>query len=212
MALSNETLQFDHAALQVQLDTVLKRRSIRKLTSGPVSDETILRILEAARWSPSSGNSQPTRIVVLKERNGEFWDFVEATFKQKLQGEQLQRALDRLPGYRAGVFSIVFFEDTAIATGQLSSGMPPEVVKSFAAQALGIAQANVWNALAAAGLAASNQHMNLQMEDELRDFLNVPTTWKSYSIFPVGYPDETPAEGNRRDAKEMIFFEHGPRV
>lgn len=212
MAISDETLELNHTGLQTHLDNVLKRRSIRKLASGPVSDETILRILEAARWSPSAANSQPTRMVVLRERNREFWDFIEATLKQKLQGEQLQRALNRLPGYRAGIFSIVFFEDTAIADSQLSSGMNPELVKSFAAQALGIVQANVWNAVAAAGLATSNQHINLQMEEELHAFLDVPTTWKSYSIFPVGYPDEIPAEGSRRDAKETIFFEHGPRA
>ncbi len=212
MAISNETLQLNHTGLQTHIDNVVKRRSIRKLTSGPVSDETILHILEAARWSPSAANSQPARLVVLKERNQEFWDFIEATFKQKLQGEQLQRALNRLPGYRAGVFSIVFFEDTTIAEKQLASGMPAEVVKSFAAQALGIVQANVWNAIAAAGLAASNQHMNMQMEAELRDFLNVPETWKSYSIFPVGYPDEVPSEGSRHDPKDVIFFEHGPRA
>jgi predicted oxidoreductase (fatty acid repression mutant protein) len=212
MTIADEMLSPNHTGLQAHLDNILKRRSIRKLASGPVSDETILRILEAARWSPSSANSQPARIVVLKERNREFWDFIEATLKQKLQGEQLQRALNRLPGYRAGVLSIVFFEDTAIAQSQLSSGMKLELVQSFAAQALGIVQANVWNAIAAAGLATSNQHMNLQMEEEIHGFLNVPTTWKSYSIFPVGYPDEIPAEGSRRDAKDIIFFEHGPNA
>ncbi len=212
MTIADEMLSPNHTDLEAHLDNILKRRSIRKLASGPVSDETILRILEAARWSPSAANSQPARMIVLKERNREFWDFIEITLKQKLQGEQLQRALNRLPGYRAGVFSIVFFEDTTIAQSQLSSGMKPELVQGFAAQALGIVQANVWNAIAAAGLATSNQHMNLQMEEELRDFLNVPTTWKSYSIFPVGYPDEVPAEGSRRDAKDIIFFEHGPNV
>ena len=210
MALSDETLHINQTGLQTHLESILKRRSIRKLTSGPVSDETIFHILEAARWAPSAANSQPTRMVVLKERNKEFWDFIEATLKQKLQGERLRRALNRLPGYRAGVFSIVFFEDTSIADAQLASGSPAEGVKSFAAQALGIAQANVWNTLAAAGLAASNQHINLQMEAELHTFLNVPATWKSYSIFPVGYPDEEPAEGSRLDAKDVIFFEHGP--
>ncbi len=212
MAISNESLQLNNTGLQTHLDNVLKRRSIRKLASGSVSEETISHILEAARWSPSSANSQPARMVVLKERNSEFWDFIEATFKQKLQGEQLQRALGRLPGYRAGVFSIVFFEDTTIAENQVAAGMPAEVVKSFAAQALGIVQANVWNAIAAAGLAASNQHMNMQMEEELREFLNVPSTWKSYSIFPVGYPDEVPAEGSRHEAQSVIFFEHGPNA
>ncbi len=213
MAISNETLQLNSTELQTYLNTILKRRSIRKLANGPVSDEAITHILEAARWSPSSGNSQPARIVVLKERNQEFWDFVESTLKQKLQGEQLQRALNRIPGYRAGIFTLVFFEDTTIAEKQLASGMmSPEVVSSFAAQALGIVQANVWNAIASAGLAASNQHFNMQMEEELHEFLNVPSTWKSYCVFPVGYPDEVPAEGSRHDAQNVIFFDHGPNA
>ena len=207
LTITDETLQPDHTGLQSYLDHTQKRRSIRKLTQGPVSDETIRGILEAARWSPSANNSQPTRIVVLKERNAEFWDFIERTLKQKLQGEQLERALSRIPGYRSGVFTLVFYEDTTIA-----NSAPPafaEIMKNFAAQALGIAQANVWNAISAAGLAASNQHINLQIEEELREFLGVPATWKSYSIFPVGYADETPAEGSRRAHEEVVVYERG---
>jgi uncharacterized protein len=205
IAITDETLQPDYEGLQTYLDHVQKRRSIRKLIHGPVSDETIRTILEAGRWSPSAGNSQPARIVVLKERNVEFWDFIENTLKKKLEGEQLERALNRIPGYRSGVFSLVFYEDTTIANNSPSA--LTEMMKNFAAQALGIVQANVWNAIAAAGLAASNQHINLQIEEELREFLGVPETWKSYSIFPVGYADETPAEGSRRTHEEVVFYE-----
>jgi uncharacterized protein len=68
----------------------------------------------------------------------------------------------------------------------------------------------VWNAIASAGLAASNQHINLQMQEELRTFLGVPDTWESYSMFPVGYPAETPPEGVRHPHEQVIFYEHGP--
>lgn len=205
----DEALQPDDARLQSYLSYVQKRRSIRKLAYGPVSDETIRGIVDAGRWSPSSGNSQPTRIVVVKEHHVELWNFIENTLKQKLQGEQLQRALSRLPGYRAGVFTLVFYEDSAVANNPPFPG-GLVVWQNFSAQALGIAQANVWNAIAAAGLAASNQHINLQIEEELRDFLKVPATWRSYSIFPVGYADETPQEGTRHPHEKVVFYEHGP--
>lgn len=188
---------------------VRRRRSVRKLAYGPVSDETIRTILDAGRWSPSSANTQPVRVVVLKERHKEFWDFVEQTLKAKLQGEQLERALNRLPGYRSGVFTLVFYEDTTIANNKPAAANE-KVWKGFAIQAMGIVQANVWNAIAAAGLAASNQHINYQIEEELRHFLGVPETWESYSIFPVGYPAETPPEGVRRAHEEFAFYEHGP--
>ena len=208
---TDELLQPDGAGLQTYLDVVLKRRSIRTLTTGPITDEVIRNILEAGRWSPSSNNSQPARIVVIQERQHEFWDFVATTLQQKLQGDYLERALHRLPGYRSGIFTLVFYEDTTLPN------LPPipgivETWKSFSTQALGIFQANVWNAIAAAGLATSNQHFNLQIEDELRDFLGVPATWKSYSIFPVGYANETPASGSRHAHEDFIFYEYGPRA
>ncbi len=205
----DETLQPNVQGLETYLQHVQQRRSIRKLTNGPVSDEVIRTIMEAGRWSPSSGNSQPARLVVVKERNTDLWNFIEQTLRTKLQGDQLQRALGRLEGYRAGVFTIVFYVDTNV-TNNTPAGMSPELWKNFEAQAMGIIQTNVWNAIAAAGLATSNQHINYQMEEELREFLGVPATWQSYSIFPVGYAAETPQPGNRLNHEDVIFYEHGP--
>lgn len=194
------------------LDYVMQRRSIRTLKDGAVSDETIRQIVEAGRWSPTSYNSQPVRMVVLKERHKEFWDFAEAQLRAKLEGAQLERAVSRLPGYRAGIFSILFFEDTSVAANT-PPGANPEVWKSFAVQAMGIAQANVWNAVAAAGLATSNQHINYQIGDNaLRQFLGIPETWESYSVFPIGYADETPPEALRKPHEEVIVYERGPEA
>jgi uncharacterized protein len=209
--IKDEQLQADQAAAEAYLKYVHNRRSVRKLANGPVSDETIRTILEAGRWSPSSANTQPVRIILLKERHHELWEFIEHTLKTKLQDAQLERALNRLPGYQAGVFSLVFYEDTTIANNP-PAGVDPNSWKSFATQAIGMAQINVWNAIAAAGLAASNQHINLQMEAELRSFLDIPSTWNSYSIFPVGYPAETPQEGTRHAYENFIFSEHGPSI
>src|ERR1051326_1675651 len=207
--ITEETLRPNQAGVESYLSYVQSRRSIRKLASGPVSDETIHAIVEAGRWSPSSGNTQPVRMIVVKERQQELWDFIEQSLRAKLQGAQLERALGRLPGYRSGVFTILFYEDTAVANNP-PTGSNPAIWKNFSIQAMGITQINVWNAIAAAGLAASNQHFNLQIEEELRGFLGVPQTWESYSIFPVGYAAETPQQGVRRPHEEIIFYEHGP--
>jgi len=197
-------------SIEGYLDYIKQRRSIRNLQHGDVSDATIRHIVEAARWSPSSFNSQPVRLVVLKARHEEFWDFAEAQLRAKLTGDQLTRATSRLPGYRAGVFTILFFEDTTVAANPPMPG-GEAVWKSFAVQAMGIAQVNVWNAVAAAGLATSNQHVNFQIgDDALRAFLGLPETWVSYSVFPVGYPNETPAESTRKPHEEVAYYEYGP--
>ena len=49
-------------------DPVLTRRSIRRYTSEPVTDEQIHRLLEAAMAAPSAGNQQPWHFIVVTDR------------------------------------------------------------------------------------------------------------------------------------------------
>ena len=44
------------------------RRTVRQFKSAPVSEETLTRVLDAARWSPSSRNQQPLHLVVVRNR------------------------------------------------------------------------------------------------------------------------------------------------
>ncbi|MDP8223500.1 MAG: nitroreductase family protein [Candidatus Lernaella stagnicola] len=49
------------------METIFKRRSIRRYTSEPVSDEQVTAILKAAMAAPSAGNQQPWHFVVLRD-------------------------------------------------------------------------------------------------------------------------------------------------
>jgi nitroreductase len=44
------------------------RRTVREFKPDPVSDESLGKILSAARWAPSSRNQQPWRLVVVRDR------------------------------------------------------------------------------------------------------------------------------------------------
>lgn len=50
------------------LQAIHERRSIRKYTDEPVSDETVRELLDAAMMAPSAGNAQPWQFVVLRDR------------------------------------------------------------------------------------------------------------------------------------------------
>ena len=45
------------------------RRTVRDFTPDPVPDEVIHKILQAARWAPSSSNTQPWHFIVVRERD-----------------------------------------------------------------------------------------------------------------------------------------------
>lgn len=47
---------------------IFRRRSIRKYTEKPVSDEEIRSLLEAAMAAPSANNGQPWRFVVVRDK------------------------------------------------------------------------------------------------------------------------------------------------
>ena len=49
-------------------EAIVNRRSIRKFKEDPIPDELLFEILETARWSPSPGNSQPWRFIIIKDR------------------------------------------------------------------------------------------------------------------------------------------------
>lgn len=56
-------------SIEAFLDVLRRRRSIRAgfLKDKPVPEELIQGVLEAARWAPSAGNSQPWEFVVIRD-------------------------------------------------------------------------------------------------------------------------------------------------
>ena len=50
-------------------DALRTRRTVREFKDDPVTDESLAKLLSAARWSPSSRNQQPWRLVVIRDRD-----------------------------------------------------------------------------------------------------------------------------------------------
>jgi len=58
------------------MDAIRRRRMVRAYDRRPVEPEVLDRVLDAARWAPSAGNSQPVDLLVLTEADdlARFWD------------------------------------------------------------------------------------------------------------------------------------------
>mgnify|MGYP001481157742 CR=1 FL=1 len=48
------------------LTAIRERRSIRRYTDAPVTDQELLAVLEAGRWAPSGMNNQPWRFLAVR--------------------------------------------------------------------------------------------------------------------------------------------------
>jgi nitroreductase len=51
------------------VNAIYKRRSIRKFTAQPVSEETLFDFIKAGMNAPSAGNQRPWRFVIITERS-----------------------------------------------------------------------------------------------------------------------------------------------
>ena len=49
------------------LQAIKGRRCIRQYSQDPISEDQLTQILEAGRWVPSRGNSQPWKFIVLND-------------------------------------------------------------------------------------------------------------------------------------------------
>ncbi len=51
------------------IDAILTRRSVRRYTDRPVSDDSMTQLLRAAMAAPSARNQQPWQFIVVRERS-----------------------------------------------------------------------------------------------------------------------------------------------
>ncbi len=65
------------------IETIKSRKSVRAFLPKEVEQEKILRILEAARYSPSGTNSQPWHVAVVSgEKKKNLGQAMEAAFQE----------------------------------------------------------------------------------------------------------------------------------
>ena len=67
----------NHRTAEYSIDDVfLKRYSPRAMSGENISEEELMTLLEAARWAPSSSNSQPWRFIYATHDMPEFQNFL----------------------------------------------------------------------------------------------------------------------------------------
>lgn len=95
-------------AIEDLLSLFSRRRSIRSgfKKDAPVPDEYISKMLEAARWAPSAGNSQPWEFLVIRrsETRHRIAQLYQIQLKEKLEIERAARGkIDWAPGSIPGL-------------------------------------------------------------------------------------------------------------
>ena len=164
------------------LENLEKRRSIYAIGKNvSLKNEEIEQIIrKAVRLSPSSFNSQSSRVVTLfGESHAKFWNIVLETLRKIVPAEAFAPTEAKIQSFAAGQGTVLFYEDQAVIKNlqeqfaAYAHGFPV-----WSEHSTGIAQFSVWTALAEQNIGASLQHYNPIIDEEVAQTFDIPSTWK----------------------------------
>lgn len=160
-------------------DTVEKRRSVRSFRDDPINEESLKKILEAARLAPSAHNTQEYKFVIVRDaekRQG----LARAALEQDFVAEApiIIAAVALNPNYLLENEVPAYAVDVAIAIDHLTL-------------------AAVQEDLGTCWIGAFHQ-------DEVKKILNIPPQYKAVALIPLGVPRDEPSVRSRKKLKDLV--------
>ena len=162
------------------------RRSIRKYTADPVSDETLQKLLRAAGIAPSWKNNQCWRFIIVREQSR----------KQKLAGS----LPDGNPCKKAIAEAPVV---PVLCADPRTSGRQDG--KDYYLLDAGLAMQQLMLAAHAEGLGAC--WVAWFDEAAARPACNIPEPYRVVALTPLGVPAHRPSPRPRKEIGEIVFIE-----
>ncbi|MFC3875182.1 nitroreductase family protein [Neisseria musculi] len=186
--------------------TAQTRRSVYALNKTlPLPAAEVAGIVEhAVLHTPSSFNSQSTRVVVLLGAEHEkLWQFAEDALRAIVPADKFAPTRQKLDMFKAAAGSVLFFEDQEVVKG-LQAQFPAyaDNFPVWAEHANAMHQYAVWTTLAAAGIGANLQHYNPLIDAAVAKEWALPASWtlRAQMVFggiaaPAGEKTFAPLEG-----------------
>lgn len=173
---------------------MLRQRAKRIFDDRDVDDAMIERAIRAATYAPNGGNRQPTRYLVIRDR--------ETKRKMGAIFDELGNSLighappERTPWEDVPVLVAVITEKAAgiAGAGGAVASVYPAVQNFLLAvqgQGLGSVLTTRWK----------------QREAEMNALMGLPDDWEAHAILPVGWPARKYGRGNRLPVAEVTYRE-----
>ncbi|UNW07913.1 MULTISPECIES: nitroreductase family protein [unclassified Acinetobacter] len=190
------------------LDHIKKRRSIYAIGKNVSLDQAEIEniIKEAVKHSPSSFNSQSSRVVILfGQSHDTFWHIVRETLRDLVSADAFEATNSKIDGFAAGYGTALFYEDQNVIKGmQEKFALYADNFPIWSEHASGIAQFATWTALAEHNVGASLQHYNPIIDEEVAQTFSIPSNWKLRAQLVFGSIEAPPGEKTFMDDAERF--------
>jgi nitroreductase len=186
-------------------DVFQKRRSVRAFRPDSIPQKDIIQIINAARMAPTSGNQQPWKFLIIRDKKvitmmmeacvNEAITRFDPNNKTETKEQFTVRVRERYSkGYfSAPVFIVILTDNNSTYPdynhwdGPLAAGY-----LMLAARALGYGTVFITDAIS---------------EKVTTEVLQIPGRYTRVCITPLGIPVEWPATPEKKDLKEFIVFD-----
>ncbi len=171
---------------------MLRQRAIRLFTDEPVDDALIERLIHAATFAPSGGNTQPWSFIVVRDREtkGALGKVFDELGKQ-LYGDN---APERTPWEDVPALIVCCCEAGHDGAGASIFPLVQNLLLAIQGSGLGSVLTTRWK----------------RREDEYRPLLGLPEKIEAHAILPVGWPARKYGRGKRKPVAEITYREkHG---
>jgi nitroreductase len=170
----------------MELSEAIKgRRSIRAFKQQDVPEETVEKLIDAARHAPSAGNIQPWEFVIARKQDT----------KKKLAQAAYQAFVEEAP-----LVIVVCANENSSSSGYGKRGKTLYCIQDTAAATQNIL-------LTAYSLGLGTCWVGAFNEDEAKKALQAPDGIRPVAIIPVGYPNRTPSQRGRRPLNQIVHHE-----
>jgi nitroreductase len=187
------------------LEAIMKRRSIRSFTDGPIPDDVLEKILAAGAQAPSAKNRQPWRFIVVRgeKKAGMLQVMRDGLDKYKARGEETGSAEGTLGAMSQAPVTVFIYNP---------EGMHPWLTRSIGEafadlmniQSVGAAIENMCVAAYAFGVGSLWIGDVTYTYEELSRFLGQDCQMVAAVSF--GYPAGRPGPTSRRSLSETVIW------
>ncbi|MFH2037293.1 MAG: nitroreductase family protein [Candidatus Zixiibacteriota bacterium] len=163
-------------------DILVKRRSIRAYKNKPIPEDTLLKILEAARLAQSATNRQPWRFIIIQDETNR------------------KKVAELCTGNNWAADASVILAGVAVDTKyRMGNGRPASDID------LSIALTQI--SLAAVDQSLGTCWIGSFKYNEAMAYMKIPKDNILVGFMTLGYPDESPSEKSRKPMEEIIVHE-----
>ena len=172
------------------LDQIKQRRTIYAIGKNVTLENSKIEsvIQEAVKQSPSSFNSQTSRVVTLfGQSHDKFWDIVLETLRKIVPAAAFEGTSGKIASFKAGHATVLFYEDQDVVKSlQEQFALYADNFPVWSEHSTAIAQFAVWTALAEHNIGASLQHYNPIVDEEVASIFDIPANWKLRAQLVLG--------------------------